>query len=176
MTMTTSLKRIEAPRGKGQRRRCSAAGYVLLEALVAVLVAAVGFIGAARLQTLGLAINNSAQVRQKAVLLAYEMADRVRANQVGMTAHAYDTGAVGDAGCMTLTCTPAALAGADIAVWNAEIAAQLPGGQGIVCVDSTPDDGTAALPACDGVGNVLAVKLWWVDKLGSPRFVTVVRP
>ena len=32
-------------------RRRGAAGYVLLEALIAVVVAAVGFVGAARMQT-----------------------------------------------------------------------------------------------------------------------------
>ena len=42
-----------------------AAGYALLEAMVAVLIAAVGFIGAARMQTLGMSLGNSAQSRQK---------------------------------------------------------------------------------------------------------------
>ena len=44
-------------------------GYALLEALVAVVVTSVGFIGAARLQTLGMKMTSSAQYRQKAVLL-----------------------------------------------------------------------------------------------------------
>ncbi len=42
------------------------------------------------MQTLGLAMNNSTQVRQKATLLGYQMADRIRANQAGVTARAYD--------------------------------------------------------------------------------------
>ena len=58
-----------------------AAGYALLEAMVAVLIAAVGFIGAARMQTLGMSLGNSAQSRQKATLLGYQMTDRIRANQ-----------------------------------------------------------------------------------------------
>src|SRR5664279_5546377 len=107
-------------RSTGLPRQRAQAGYVLLEALVAVVIAAVGFIGAARLQTFGLAMNNSAQVRQKAILLGYDMAD-----------------------------------------WQTEIAAQLPAGVGVVCIDSTPDDGTSAAPQCDGIGTVIAVKLWW---------------
>jgi type IV pilus assembly protein PilV len=63
-----------------------------------------------------------------------------------------------------------------MAQWQAEIASQLPGATGVVCVDSTPDDGDAISPQCDGVGNVIAVKLWWVDKVGTPRFVVSVRP
>ncbi|HEV7574679.1 MAG TPA: type IV pilus modification protein PilV [Caldimonas sp.] len=153
-------------------------GYVLLEALVAVVIAAVGFVGAARMQTLGLAMNNSTQVRQKATLLGYQMADRIRANQAGMTAHAYDLPSAGAIDCLAATsgCTPTQLAGADIGQWQAEIASQLPGGTGVVCLDSTPDDGSAATPLCDGAGNVIAVKLWWVDKVGTPRFVVSVRP
>ncbi|MEO8836321.1 MAG: type IV pilus modification protein PilV [Caldimonas sp.] len=158
------------PRGRRQ------GGYVLLEALIAVVIAAVGFVGAARMQTFGLAMNNSAQVRQKATLLGYQMADRIRANQAGVTAHAYDSPGAGATGCLAVACTPAQLAGADVGVWQSDIDAQLPGGAGVVCLDSTPDDGDPAAPACDGIGNVIAVKLWWTDKVGTPRFVVSVRP
>jgi len=159
-------------------RRRAAGGYVLLEALIAVVIAAVGFIGAARMQTLGLAMNNSTQVRQKATLLGYQMADRIRANQAGVSARAYDRPSAGATACLVAAsgCTPAQLAAADVGEWNSEIASQLPGGTGVVCVDSTPDDGAATAPDCDGVGNVIAVKLWWVDKVGTPRFVVSVRP
>jgi type IV pilus assembly protein PilV len=162
----------------GPSSQRSQGGYVLLEALIAVVIASVGFIGAARMQTLGLAMNNSTQVRQKATLLGYQMADRIRANQAGMTAHAYDAPSAGATACLVAAsgCTPAALAAADVGEWQGEIATQLPGGAGVVCLDSTPDDGTAIAPLCDGLGNVIAVKLWWVDKVGTPRFVVSVRP
>ena len=162
----------------GMSSRRHQGGYVLLEALIAVVIAAVGFVGAARLQTLGLAMNNSTQVRQKATLLGYQMADRIRANQGGVTARAYDLPAAGATACLIAAsgCTPVQLAGADVGEWQAEIATQLPGGVGVVCRDSTPDDGDAAAPLCDGAGNVIAVKLWWTDKIGTPRFVVSVRP
>src|SRR5439155_8880657 len=150
------------PMNAAAAKRRGQGGYVLLEALIAVAIAAVGFIGAARMQTLGLAMNNSTQVRQKAALLGYQMADRIRANQAGVSAHAYDLAAAGDTGCLAAAtgCTPGQLAGADIAQWQAEIAAQLPGATGVVCLDSTPDDGDALTPQCDGAGNTIAVKLW----------------
>jgi type IV pilus assembly protein PilV len=161
----------------GQRTK-SQGGYALLEALVAVVIAAVGLVGAARMQTFGLALNNGGQSRQKAILLGYQMADRIRANQAGVTAHAYDLPVAGDTACLSdvAGCTPVQLAAADMAQWQAEIASQLPGGVGVVCIDSTPDDGTSGAPQCDGVGSVVAVKLWWTDKVGSPRFVVSVRP
>ena len=161
-------------------------GYALLEALVAVVVASVGFIGAARLQTLGMKMTSSAQYRQKAVLLTSQMMDRVRANRTGYGLGAYDNPAVGSKACLSdiAGCTPATLAVADMTEWSDDIASQLPGGSGVICVDSTPADGSAAAPACDGVGaaptatSVLAVKVWWTDSAGGTptRFVSELRP
>lgn len=158
------------------RCRRSALGYALLEALVAVIVTSVGFIAAARLQTLGLGFNNSALYRQKATLLGNQMADRMRANQAGVAAGAYDNPTPGSMACLATGCTPSELARADMAAWAADLAAQLPEGAGVVCFDSTPEDGEDDAPDCDGVGRLLAVKVWWSDTLGDTRFVTVVRP
>jgi type IV pilus assembly protein PilV len=158
-------------------QRRGAAGYALLEALVAVVVAAVGFIGAARMQTLGMSLGNSAQSRQKATLLGYQMTDRIRANRLGFVDGQYNNpGNSGDTTCLSSGCTPAQLAAADVAQWASELGATLPGGTGKVCIDNTPEDGTAAAPACDGAGNVIAVKIWWTDNVAATRFVTVVRP
>lgn len=158
----------------------SAAGYALLEALVAVIVAAVGFIGAARMQTLGMSLGNSAQSRQKATLLGYQMTDRIRANRLGFESGQYNNPTndltAGATACLGSGCNPALLAVADVSQWAAEIAATLPSGIGKVCVDSTPDDGTSSAPACDGIGNDIAVKIWWIDNVATTRFVTVVRP
>jgi len=159
-----------------RRRRMRGAGYALLEALVAVIVTSIGFIAAARLQTLGLSFNNSALYRQKATLLGTQMSDRMRANQKGLAEGAYNNPAPGDTACLATGCTPGAMAGADASAWAADVAAQLPDGSGVVCVDSTPDDGEPGAHACDGVGQLLAVKVWWSDTLGTSRFVTVARP
>ncbi len=166
------------PLNPRRRQRQHLAGYALLEALVAVIVTSIGFIGAARLQTMGLGFTNSAMYRQKATLLGSQMTDRMRANQKGMALGAYDNPSPGDTACLASGCTPAALARADMAEWAADVAAQLPDGSGVVCVDSTPADAgaTPAAPLCDGVGSLLAVKVWWNDSLGTSRFVTVARP
>ena len=158
------------------------AGYALLEALIAVIVAAVGFIGAARMQTFGMQLSSSAQSRQKASLLGYQITDRIRANQQGFALGKYnDPGTGGPTTCLATGCAPDELAGADVAQWLKEISEQLPSGQGKICVDSTPDDDPKASPAdwkCDGIGKVLAVKVAWVDRVGAAPtvFVTVVRP
>ena len=166
------------PLNTRSRRRQQLAGYALLEALVAVIVTSIGFIGAARLQTMGLGFTNTSMYRQKATLLGTQMTDRMRANQKGMALGAYNNPIPGDTACLATGCTPAALAGADMTEWTADVTAQLPDGSGAVCIDSTPDDASAtpAAPLCDGVGSLLAVKVWWSDSLGTSRFVTVARP
>ena len=142
------------------------------------------------MQTFGMKLSSSAQWRQKATLLGYQMTDRIRANQAGADANAYDNRVTvsGATNCLLAAagCTsPALVAIADFEQWAGEVAAQLPSGKGVVCKDSTPEDGDKADPKCDGLGSVLAVKVWWGDKVlttttttGNPkdsRFVTVVR-
>jgi type IV pilus assembly protein PilV len=149
------------------------AGFALLEALVAVVVASVGFIGAARLQTLGMKMNASTQLRQKAVLLTYQMTDRIRANQAGFALGAYNNPSAGAMTCLSTGCTPAQLAVADMTEWSNDVSGQLPGGGGVVCLDSVA---SATTHACDGLGSVLVVKVWWTDTVGAAEFVAMVRP
>ena len=170
-------------------RQRSAAGYALMEALVAVIVASVGFIGAARMQTAGMSLANSAQSRQKATLLGYQMTDRIRANRDGFEKGLYNnpaTPVAADKACLTDAdgCTSAELAAADLREWLDDVAV-LPEGTGKVCVDSTPNDtdATPASPKCDGLGSVIAVKIWWADNVAKrtddaamTRFVTAIRP
>lgn len=55
-------------------------GFTLVEMLVSVVILAVGILGSAALQTSAVKYTQSADQRAEAVLLAYDMADRIRAN------------------------------------------------------------------------------------------------
>ncbi len=141
-------------------------GFTLIEILVSALVLGIGLVGVAALQGVSLKNNQSTFMRSQAATLAYDLADRMRANLTGANAGAYDPGTAAiDANCTTTTgCSPANLARHDLAEWNAAIATLLPAAQGFVCIDSTPNDGTGAGdPQCDGAGTQFAVKLWWDD-------------
>ena len=48
--------------------------------------------------------------------------------------------------------------------WQERVRNALPGARGVVCRDSTPDDGAATLPACDGAGALVG-KLFWTGPL-----------
>ncbi|HKW79469.1 MAG TPA: type IV pilus modification protein PilV [Casimicrobiaceae bacterium] len=158
------------------RRGQSGAG--LIESLISVFVVSIGFIGFAGLQLKGLAAANESMFRSKAVYLSYQIADRVRANLPGAESGAYNDfeGSVSDPGCIATSCTAAQVAQTDFSEWSAEVAGLLPDGAAVICLDSTPDDGTPAAAACDGGGNVLAVKVWWSEKGTQHRFVTTLRP
>ncbi|MCO5398441.1 type IV pilus modification protein PilV [Ralstonia soli] len=125
-------------------------GYALLEALVALLVISIGLIGFARLQLVGMSSSTTSSQRSKAVSLAYEMTDRMRANLAGYAAGAYDnlTGSAANPGCVSTGCSAAQTAQNDYYEWSNELSTLLPKGTGVVCLTSvigTP--GTPAIPA-----------------------------
>lgn len=136
-------------------------GFTLIEVLIAMVVLAVGLLGLAALQATSLRNNQSAYFRSQATQLAYDIADRVRANPTGN----YNNQAASADNCVTNACTPAQMAGYDLAQWNAQLANQLPMGVGIICIDSTPTDGTSnTAHQCDNVVDApYAVKIWWDD-------------
>lgn len=147
----------------------SAAGFTLLEVMISIVIIAFGLLGIAGLQAFALKNTQSASLRLTATVLAEGMIDRVRANQAGMLDNEYDRPNVGDyasgVNCDGAICTAAQMADFDRAQWTTQLQRRLPGGQGIVCLDSTPNDGaSAAAPACDGTGAVMyVVKIWWND-------------
>lgn len=150
----------------------------MLEVLISIVVVSFGILAFAGLQATGMYVNNSSLLRTKATVLAYEMADRMRANQPAVASGAYSamTGNASSPGCVSTGCTPAGIAQNDYYEWTTDLANELPGGVGVVCLDSAPDTGTPANPQCDGAGNVYAIKVWWTEKNTQYRFVTTFRP
>lgn len=141
-------------------------GFTLLEVLVAVLVLSIGLIGLAGLQVSGIKVGRDAYFESQAEILTSSISDRMRANLDGVTAGNYNAGASSvTAACRTSSgCTAAQLAADDVALWRAAVAARLPNGEAMVCVDSSPEDGTGvATAACDNSGNLYAIKIWWED-------------
>ena len=105
-------------------------GFTLIEAMVALVVLAVGMLGIAGLYVTTLRSGGGAIYRMQAVNLAADLADRIRANPTGGAAYA---GAGANNNCYggAVDCAPGALAANDILVWQAQLAV-LPGGAGAV--------------------------------------------
>ena len=165
------------PRTNRQRRRI--AGFGMLEVMVTLILLSVGLMGIARLQLISLRSVSASTVRGQAVLLAYDLADRMRANRPavvdlnGVAVGNYDSADVttyqapADNGCTEdggapSDCTVAEMAAHDLQEWNDAIVALLPGGTGTVCVD---DVGAAG--DCDGNltngAAVYTITVTWTD-------------
>lgn len=169
----------------------SSRGFTMIEVLIAMVILAIGLLGLAALQAVGMRNNHSALSRFQATLSAYDMADRLRSNSassidtpafLAFLAANYNKPALTDystavdACNSSPGCTSADMATNDRYEWSTNLSQTLPAGTGIVCRDSTPDDGaSSASPACDDLGTAYAIKIWWQDDRSDPsvfqRFV-----
>lgn len=172
-------------------------GFTMIEVLVAMVVLSVGLLSLAGLQVISLRTSHSSYLRTQATIQSYDIMDRMRVNTVGVNkgneeggydkpTQAESAGTENTACETTAGCEITAVAPHDLFRWNKAIADVLPDGVGIVCIDSTPEDGDdPADPACDGEGSanpataIYAVKIWWVDDQAATmkqRFTTSFRP
>ncbi|MDD9824581.1 MAG: type IV pilus modification protein PilV [Gammaproteobacteria bacterium] len=69
--------------------------------------------------------------------------------------------------CTSAVCTAEELARFEIRRWREAIGGSLPQGQGIVCIDSTPDDGDPSNWLCDDIGDVVAIKIGWLEQAAA---------
>lgn len=121
-------------------RRTRQSGVSLIEVLVSVLLLTFGIVGMAGLQFNGTKFNHSAYLRSQGTSLAYDVADRMRANlaesYLTEFADAFDAG-VGPACGAALG---AATAARDVNQWKSCIEAVLPVGSGRVTRLAGADD------------------------------------
>lgn len=165
--------------------------------MIGMFILSIGLLGLISMQMTGFTLTTDSYLRTTATILANDMIDRMRANsaatQLG-TASPYNnpTGAAtANPNCLGLNssggtlssaqCTAAQMAGQDFYEWNANISGaaatswypavigQLPSGKGIVCIDSTPFDGTPIASGCDNIVSVpgrpiYVIKIWWIER------------
>lgn len=95
-------------------------GFTLLEVLISIVILAVGLLGIASLQTVGMRQTLNSQLITQASFQGNDMAERMRANMAGVREGAYNaiSGSETDPACLP-SCSPAQLAQHDAAVWAA---------------------------------------------------------
>jgi type IV pilus assembly protein PilV len=119
------------------------AGFSMLEVLVALLVLSLGLLGLAALQTTAFKFNHESYQRTQAVIQAYDILDRIRANPIGRNAGLYNT--VSPPGytvpssqnCISVSCSAAQMVDYDISEWNSANASLLAEGAGAVATDTS---------------------------------------
>jgi len=144
--------------------RLRAAGFSLVEVLVAMFVVAVGILALAALLQAATRYAKAGELRSTATLLAADIADRLRANAAGarLGPAGYDLAdrgfpsppAPAHAACTSDSpCSEADLARADLADWTARVEATLPKGSAWIQFHA------GAPPAPDSVD----VRVGWAD-------------
>jgi type IV pilus assembly protein PilV len=138
-------------------------GFTIVEALVALVILAVGMLGIASLYVTTLRASGSAASRMQAINLATDLGDRIRSNRTAEAAYA---GAAATSGTTCLgagvTCNPAQMAAHDLFVWQAAIQAALPGAPaGVVTV------GAGVTP------TTYQIRVSWVESGGLTQTYTL---
>jgi type IV pilus assembly protein PilV len=173
--MTMESKQYKMPVGPK-----AVAGFTLMEVLVTIVILSIGLLGVAGLQLNSLRGNQTALEASVAVTLAMEAVDRVRSNPPDRNQDPSSNNALllppryqfidaagTDPGCIDTYCTEDETAQTDAYEWFTRLEELLPGGVGVICQDSTPDDGeggssaTAWDPMCDRTSETFVVKVAW---------------
>lgn len=98
-------------------------GFTLLEVLITLVILAIGLLGLAGMQAIGLKNNSSAYQRSQATQMAYDIADRMRANIAAIGNYRTSVTAPSTAtiktGCTTTAgCSATDMAENDLYEWN----------------------------------------------------------
>lgn len=131
-------------------------GFSLIEVLIALLVLALGLLGLAGLQVTSLKNNLSAYNRSQATLLAYDLADRMRANVAAATTYTSTdpSKAIPQSACTTAPgCSPQNMAINDLFEWNSSLVST-----GLSLVR-----GTITVTVNTVTGNIYSIEIIWDD-------------
>lgn len=142
----------------GSCPRHSAAGFTLIEILVAMLVLAIGLLGVAAMQMRGLQFSHDAYLRSQISVLAYDMADRMRLNSAAAadyaTPGAWTVPTSAPTGCSMTTVSAAN----DLSCWQLQVFDALPPGSTADVVAETGGEYTIALAWSDREGNARSIE------------------
>lgn len=147
-------------------------GVSLIEVMIAVLIFSIGLIGLAGLLVMATRSNHAAYLRTQVTFLASGMADRMRANPVGVWNGDYDTSYPNTTtNACTTGCTPAALAEHDQGMWSSQLKTFLPSAAATIACDAS---GAGYAPTADQLamrppygGNCKMTIKWTEQKEGD---------
>jgi type IV pilus assembly protein PilV len=144
-----------------RQRREKQSGFSMIELAVATAVFSMG-LGSLSLMMLA-SVQGTAEAshRTAATTQAYSLAELI-AMQSDAFGHFIDPPGAAPPACDQDFCPDEAIAATSIQSWQNHLAGEVPGANGVVCRDSTPDDGDTSDPSCDGSG-ALVIKIFWTE-------------
>lgn len=157
-------------------QRRGSRGMTLIEVLISIVIFAIGLLGIAALQVAGLRYTKGSQTRATAALMAENLADRMRANITAVNDGEYEAPQNPATDCAVNECDPNDMADYDWSRWLSDTRQALgvrrddgalntdTSVNATVCIDSQPQDGTNGAWACDGTGNIHAIKIEWCER------------
>ncbi len=144
-----------------KKRKLHESGFSLIEVLIAAAIFSTGLGGLSMLLLTAVMGTAEASHQTIASTRASSLAEMISMNSAA-SGH-YINPLPGASACVIGEyCSGEQLASADFNHWLGELTHELPMGSGLVCRDSTPDDGHSADPACDGIGS-LVIKVFWME-------------
>jgi len=106
-------------------------GFSMIEVLITLVILAFGLLGLAGMQSIGLKNSHSSLVRSRAVVIGYDIIDRMRSNCSKALVGDYNIALTAGA-----PSSPTTMAQKDLAEWKTTIASNLNTGKGSVAVDA----------------------------------------
>jgi type IV pilus assembly protein PilV len=136
-------------------------GFSLVEVAVATMLFSMG-LGSLSIMLMT-AVHGTTESRHQtmAAMQADSLAEMVVMSSDAYGHYVYDN-ELYTGQCAAENCASSEVAAANLIDWQDRLSRELPGGTGLVCRDSTPDDGSDADPLCDGNG-ALVVKIFWSE-------------
>lgn len=153
------------------------AGFTMVEVLVAVLLLAVGLVGALAMQAHAMRTRQESALHTEALQHAAALADRIRANAAQSSAYlGFEFDAAVDAAaaprapinCAVDSCDPFALAQYELAVFRQQLEASLPAARALTCRDSAAAQDGRLRWACSGEASApIVIKIGWRSRSGA---------
>ena len=156
--MNTSTLILRRPASHAAQR-----GLTLIEVLVSLLILSIGILGLATLQTASLNFNNASAQRTQATVLAYDMADRMRANRAAAVAGDYDLALAATPPACAAPAAGGSVAAQDLSAWRMALACRLPLGNGSIARNG--NEVTLSVVWDDSHGNEAPLQLQFTTEL-----------
>ncbi len=161
--MNATIGRLTSVRGRG---------FTMLEVMVTLVILSFGLLGLAALIMTGVRLSHQSYLQTQAVLLAYDILDRIRANSrqcvVGCQYENSTSAPASPPDCLSSSCAdPNDFATFDLARWHAALQRQLPNGRGAVCrgtLTVTPPSSFTCTVSASATDTRYAVSIVWVEQ------------